>query len=260
MAYQLSPYARSYRLASGQRSGRAASPTLSNIYEYRNVTRHTSRRNSCGTAPSSPVSLMSIGRSLQEYRSEHNGSMTSFRPLPSPGPGLNRYQPPRHACFPMNMTPSSYMRQRQRLGSSTSLESGPASPTDSIVPFYYDYSESFHGVDAFGRSPAEHPSIPEVSIAQEAGTPHHDPQNAQARSPFGTMPGSIFSPAELPTKHNRRASEQSIRSGHGRRASDKSSLSVRLSGQVIEEHPVHEQEQCVESDTRETQVCCPCPW
>jgi len=186
--------------------------------------------------------------------------MPTFKPLPFPNYSLNWCPPPRHASFSTNMTPASVMRPPRRLGSSTSLESGPASPTDSIVPFYYDYSESFHGADALGRLPVEHPPIPEVSVAQEEGTLHHDPQSPHAKGQLGAMPGPNFSPAELPTKHNRRASELSVRSRHSRGTSDKSTFSVRFSSQTIEEHPVFEQEHYVESDARETQVCRPWSW
>lgn len=256
MASLPSPYARSHHSASGPRAGRAASPALSNMYEYRIPARHMSRHNSFGTAPSSPGSMASARPSLHDYRTEHNGSVTSFRPLPSPGFGSNRYQPPRHASYSRNMTPISTVRQPQRFGSTASLDSGPASPTDSIVPFYYDYSESFHGADGLVRSPTEHPPIPEVTVDQEEDAGSHHPQSPQAQDPFHTMPGSNLSPAELPTKHNRRASEQSTRSRHSRKTSNKSDLSVRLSSQAIEEHPAHEHEQYADSDARETQVRC----
>ncbi|KAK5956734.1 hypothetical protein OHC33_002221 [Knufia fluminis] len=223
------------------------------MYEYRIPARHMSRHNSFGTAPSSPGSMASARPSLHDYRTEHNGSVTSFRPLPSPGFGSNRYQPPRHASYSRNMTPISTVRQPQRFGSTASLDSGPASPTDSIVPFYYDYSESFHGADGLVRSPTEHPPIPEVTVDQEEDAGSHHPQSPQAQDPFHTMPGSNLSPAELPTKHNRRASEQSTRSRHSRKTSNKSDLSVRLSSQAIEEHPAHEHEQYADSDARETQ-------
>lgn len=252
-----SPYARSYHSASGQRLGRAVSPTLSVMYDYRNPPRHMSRHNSFSTVPSSPGSMLSTGKPMHDYRSEHNRSVTSFRPLPSPGigPSSNRYRPPRHASFSRNPTPASAIRPSRRFGSMASLESRPGSPTDSIVPFYYDYSESFHGVDTLDRSPAEHPPIPEATVAQEEGYTQHDLQSPTARSPFGTISGSRFSPAELPTKHNRRPSEQSVRSQHSRRTSDRSVVAVRLSSQAIEVHPPHEHDQHIHSDVRETQVC-----
>lgn len=251
-----SSYARSYHSSSGHRLGRAVSPALSNMYEYRNPAGHMSRHHSFGTAPSSPGSITSFGRSLRNYRSEHNGSIASLRPLPSPGIASNRYQPPRRT-FSRNLTPSSAMRPPQRFCGRASLDSEPASSTGSIVPFYYDYSESFHGADGLIRWPADHPTIPEVGVEQEEDFKQHKPRVAEARDPLGTMPGSRFSPAELPTKHNRRSSEQSVRSRHSRRTSDKSNLSARLFSHAIKEHPTHEQEdeQHVESGATETQVC-----
>lgn len=249
-----SPYPRSYHSASGPGSGRAASPALSNMYEYRLPARHMSRHSSFGTAPSSPGSTASVRPSLHDYRNEHNGSVTSFRRLPSPCLGPNRYQPPRHASFSRNLTPISAMRQPQHFGSTASLDSGAASPTDSVVPFYYDYSESFHGADGLIRSPADHPPIPEVSVDQEEDSEQNYSQYPQTRDPFSIMPSSRYSPAELPTKHNRRASEQSMRSRHSRKTSDKSNLSAHLSSQAIHEHLAHEHEPHIESNARATQV------
>lgn len=254
-----SSYARSYHSASGQRLGRAVSPALSNTYEYRNPARHIVRHHSFGTAPSSPGSITSFGRSLRNYHSEHNGSVASFRPLPSPGISAIRYQPSRHN-YPRNPTPSSAMRPPQRFGSRASLDSRPASSTGSIVPFYYDYSESFYGADGLIHLSAHHPTIPEVAVDQEQDDKQHGPRDAEAQDPFSTKLASSSSRTELPTKHNRRASEQSTRSRHSRRTSEKSNLSVRLFSQTIEEHPAHRQEdeQHGELDARETQVCGRC--
>jgi len=251
-----SSYARSYHSASGQRLGRAVSPALSNMYEYRNPAGHMSRNHSFGTAPSSPGSITSFGPSLHNYRSEHNGSVASLRPLPSPGIASNRYQTSRRALS-RHLTASSAMRPPQRFCSRASLDSEPASSTGSIVPFYYDYSESFHGADGLIRWPADHPTIPEVGVDQEEDFKQHKPRIAESQDPFGTMPGSRFSPAELPTRHNRRSSEQSVRSRHSRRTSDKSNLSARLFSHAIKEHPTYEQEdeQHVVSGATETQVC-----
>jgi len=254
-----SSYARSYHSASGQRLGRAVSPALSNTYEYRNPARHIARHHSFGTAPSSPGSIISFGPSLRNYRSEHNGSFASFRPLPSPGISTIRYQRSRYNYL-RNPTPSSATRPPQRFGSRASLDSPSASSTGSIVPFYYDYSESFHGADGLVRLSAHHPTIPEVAVDQEQDDRQHEPRDAEAQDPFSTKLASSFSQTELPTRHNRRASEQSTQFRHSRRTSDKSNLSVRLFSQTIEEHSAHRQEdeQHVELGARETQVCGRC--
>ncbi|KAJ9657703.1 hypothetical protein H2198_004118 [Neophaeococcomyces mojaviensis] len=215
----------SYRTRRTYHLGRAPSPAISNVYEYHNSWRpEPKQRGSVGTAASSPTSLVSAGRSIQDHRSEYNASVRSFRPLPSPAVGVRSHKQRGYQMFARSITPASSLPLNARFASTTSLTSGPASPTDSIVPFYYDYSESFHGADVLAQSDQDHPTIPE---GQEEA---HQTQCASlvpvAQSPFGTMPGSGFSPVELPTKHNRRVSEASSGSRHSRNASERSNKST----------------------------------
>jgi hypothetical protein len=74
------------------------------------------------------------------------------------------------------------------------------------MPAYYDYSESFYGQEEHLplAGPAERP-IPMLNqvIHEDVPTPFH----REAQTPFGIRDGSRFQPVELPTKHNRKASE-----------------------------------------------------
>lgn len=226
-----SPYFQPYR---------TASPAISNVYEYRHA--HRSRNGSFRSDPASPGSIYTNVRSLHDYRLEHNASVASFRPLPSPLIGSNRSLPPRRMSISRTMTPVSVTRQYNQSQNTSASE--PASPTESIVPFYYDYSESFHGRDALSS-----PEIPAMSNSSACREGVDDACiEADALLPLVGQQGTLLSPVELPIKHNRRPSEQSSR--HSRKASSKSSRSIHvLSHQTIDEEvlPEHELEVCRKS-------------
>ncbi|EXJ90901.1 hypothetical protein A1O1_04007 [Capronia coronata CBS 617.96] len=93
--------------------------------------------------------------------------------------------------------------------SASSFRGLPKSPTESTTPHYYDYSELFWDEESLqhpvGPPPAELP----VNQDQPTSGNQPSPDRRHAQSPFGIMQGSRFQPAELPTTHNRRSSEQS---------------------------------------------------
>lgn len=225
--HRVSPYLDGDSAIFSQHFPRSVSPAMSNVYEYHNQARHDiPRKGSLGTGRSSPRSMASTRRGLQDYRVDYNASARSFRTMPSPAINSQAYYPTRHPSLSRLGTPALNMNRHRRFGSTTSLNSGPTSPTDSIVPFYYDYSESFHGGETLLLpSCSEHPSIPEVGSEHEDGKEHNSLDIADAQTPFGILHGSIFSPVELPTRHNRRPSEQSFRSRHSRKTSSRSARS-----------------------------------
>lgn len=213
--------------ASAQGLPRSISSARSNVYEYRNQARdHVPRQTSFGTISSSPRSMSSIGRGLHSQRLEFNASARSLRPLPSPAISSRWYHPTRRSSFSRTTTPASGLPRRRRFDSATSLHSGPTSPTDSVGPFYYDYSESFHGGETLLLPPqSEHPSILEAGSEDEGSGHPGSLEILDAQTSFGAVPGSAFSPVELPTRHNRRPSEQSLLSKHSRKASSRSARS-----------------------------------
>ena len=219
----LSP--RSFRMTRAHRSGRVPSPATINMYVYRHHSRqsHLGNRSSSGTAASSPISRMSAVRRIQDYRNQYNASAWSLRPPASPAAGFRSYQRRGYLPYARSTTSAAGLPAVGRVYSTNSLFSGPTSPTDSIVPLYYDYSESFHG-----RAP-----LLQFVDGQEQmqGARPGSPLPA-AQSPFGTLPGSRFLPIELPTQHNRRASEVSSRSRHSRNVSERTN---RTSPAVIAE-------------------------
>ena len=219
----LSPYGRPYL-------ARGASPALSNVYDYRYRT--AARHSSLRTDLSSSGSLFSMGP--EDYRVEHSASAVSFRPLPSPAAHSRRYRRADQNSLARTLTPASIVGTEHPLGSGASFASEPVSPTDSVVPFYYDYSESFHGREALlspsiGHTPINGKDNPDAENQCSAYRSILPSQN-----PFDVVFGSTISPAELPTRHNRRASEQSLR--HSRKLSSRSSKSTHVpSHQAIEE-------------------------
>lgn len=216
-----SPYFQPYR---------TASPAISNVYEYRYPQR--SRNGSFRSDPASPASAYTNGRSLQEYRIENNVSAASFRPLSSPLVASNRAPIPRRISLSRAMTPVSVAKQFDSGHAASPSE--PASPTESIVPFYYDYSESFHGRN--GLSP---PEVVGESVSDASNQEEDVSALVSARTLLVNHQGCLLSPTELPTKHNRRPSEQS--SKHSRKASSKSSRSIHVpSHQTIDEEEFQE--------------------
>ena len=100
--------------------------------------------------------------------------------------------------------------------SAASVTALPRSPTDSAGPHYYDYSESFLEEECFQPGCQDESDIQLSHMMDHAvHESQTDIERRQAQSPFGTLPGSTFKPAELPTNHNRRASEQSKHSFSG---------------------------------------------
>ena len=197
------------------------SPAVSNVYEYRYPS--DSRQNSLRSEYSAQRShLPSADRTLDHSLGSHP-SRSSFRNMASPVYAGLHSQFARHPSFAPATTP---VPQNGRLVSHENVISPsatPASPAESIVPFYYDYSESFHGQEALllNERPDLHDGEPDG-----IGTSVSDIQRISAISASITSStGSHTKPVELPTRHNRRPSELSIR--HRRKASSKSNRVVQ---------------------------------
>lgn len=167
------------------------------------------------TAASSPVSVHRRTRGFTGYYSDMNNSVSSFVRLPSPAVH-SAYMGPRRSPFPPRTdTPVSFTFNNPRRMPSGSLHTARGmhrSPTGSTTPLYYDYTESFAEEDCF--DPNADAVMPSTTMNMNETILETRPPSVvrQAQSPFGTMPGSVFRPAELPTHHNRRASERCLRS------------------------------------------------
>jgi hypothetical protein len=180
-------------------SYRATSPAYSDaLPQNYNFQLDYHRSESVGTPGSSPVSAFPRFAGVPGYFPPVNSSMASFVRFPSPAVQPRHYRP-RRSPFPSrtNTPASGSIREMQR------------SPTGSTIPQYYDYTEAFAEEGCFssdiGASANSLPFNMDQTILENEPPSH--PRRAQ--TPFGTMPGSAFYPAELPTKHNRTTSEQS---------------------------------------------------
>ncbi|KAK4935576.1 hypothetical protein LTR10_023401 [Elasticomyces elasticus] len=144
------------------------------------------------------------------YRPELNNSYSSFGRLPSPAvssmnvPSIANGHP-----LQRTITPMSLQSLRRYNNSAASLAGLPKSPTESSAPRYYDYSESFIEEDCFSPLADDQEANMPFTMNQKIMGDQLRPDRHQATSPFGTMPGSAYRPSELPTMHNRRASEVS---------------------------------------------------
>ena len=200
--------------ASGRRHGpRNSSPALSEAHSYKHGSRYGYPRvGSALTVASSPASIYPGQPGLRGYRPDTNNSISSFVQLPSPV--ISSMNVAAINGYPTNrtMTPLSNSLHNARAAwnsSAASLRGLPQSPTGSSGPHYYDYSESFLEEDCFsppGEGPQQNATFTMVQAVLGDEPP---PERRQAQSPFGTLPGSTFKPSELPTQHNRRASEHS---------------------------------------------------
>lgn len=193
---------------------RASSPAYSEMIQpYRYGQRPGYyRAGSVGTVASSPVSMFPLRPGLPGYRPELNNSYSSFVRMPSPAvSSLHQVAATGYTAY-RTTTPMSNSLHNHRApwnSSVYSLRGLPKSPTESTAPHYYDYSESFWEEDSIHQ--AVDPAATDVPFEQaQPGLDNQPvPDRRQAQSPFGIMQGSSFQPAELPTTHNRRSSEQS---------------------------------------------------
>ena len=174
------------------------------------------RAPSTGTIGSSPASLRPRPYGTPRYRPDVNGSYTSLVRLPSPAVSFNRNSPHPRPVPIGTRTPRSMMFHHQHSMTSNHSTGGiPKSPTSSTVPPYYDYSESFVEEDCFSPDAAPEVTKPPLNMDQTILNTVPTPPPRDAQTPFGTMAGSTFHPIELPTRHSRRMSDQSVPSFTG---------------------------------------------
>jgi hypothetical protein len=186
---------------------RASSPSIADDGSINTPYPDFMRAPSVGTVASSPRSVYQRQGPYPSYRPDLSGSSTSLQRIPSPAYPYPYAQPYPSRVFSVNQTPvSSYRATAPFSVSATFLAGIPQSPSGSTTPAYYDYSESFEGHGYPGRdaetATASAPTFNQV-ILEDVPTPFH----RQAQTPFGIRDGSKFQPVELPTKHNRRLSE-----------------------------------------------------
>ena len=189
----------------GRSYHRTSSPALSEATSFqRPYWSRFNRDASFVTAASSPVSLIHAPGGAAGYLPDLNRSIASFVRLPSPAIPNGWHGMPSRSNTPMSMS-----RFHPREGSSGSMRSTPGlprSPTGSSAPHYYDYTEPFIEEDRFSPALESMGTLP-LNMDQtilENGPP---PIFRQAQSPFGTRPGSIFQPSELPTTDDDENSE-----------------------------------------------------
>jgi hypothetical protein len=214
---------------------RASSPAVSEAWNFRRgVRRAHPRAGSVDTAASSPAMTHRLRTGLPGYCPEFNGSFSSSVRLPSPA--VSFVNGPAVTAHPVQrtMTPMSASLQNLRPTwnySAASFRGIPRSPTESTAPHYYDYSESFPEEDCF--SPPGESSAANLPFNLDQTIPEDQvvPERRHAQSPFGTMPGSTFSPLELPTSHNRRESDHSKHSYTGVIQPRRSSLAATTAHQ-----------------------------
>ncbi len=204
---------------------RTSSPALSESQSYRHAMRPGYPRVTSAFTVNSSPSMLSTRPRMPGYRPENN-SCSSFARFPSPA--VSSMTVPNAYPSHITNTPMSISLQNVRgtwNNSQNSLRGLPKSPTESTGPHYYDYSESFlDEEDCFSPVAEETVANPPFTMDQTILEDQLGPDRRHAQSPFGTMQGSVFRPAELPTKHNRRASEQSKYSYAGVIPPRKSSL------------------------------------
>jgi hypothetical protein len=162
------------------------------------------RAPSVGTVASSPRSIYPRRGPFQGYRPDLNGSNASLDRMPHPA-----YASPSRKPYPG--TPASSLRATGPLsGSATSLAGILQSPSGSNTPAYYDYSESFTEEQGLEQTEGGNANVSQPTMAQIIHEDVPMSYHRHAQTPFGIKDGSRFHPIELPTRHNRRPSEQSL--------------------------------------------------
>lgn len=234
------------------RSARIPSPAVSNYYEYHLHPKSiSSRHGSHRTSLTSPSPLLLTRQSHRGYCSERNISTVSLRSLPSPTVAAWHHQQPRQSIL-RSSTPVSVGNRDGRLESAISFGSNATSPTGSVVPFYYDYSESFHGRQALLPSKGNSASG-ETELCQDGVHSLHNKTAQAAQIAFDPITDSKLALLELSTKHNRNLSEHSAR--HSRKTSGRSTKSsLALSHEPIQEGIQPEQNYFCESYEQKAQV------
>ena len=187
---------------------RAVSPAYSEAQAY-NPRYPFNRTPSLASSPSSSFYWQSTHRG-SGYNTDCNHSTPSFA-SPSPGfspgyPSVRSSPYPSRTVTPVSLRlPSPPTVPMQGYDTAFRMQ---RSPSTSSTPVYYDYSETF-GEDGhfFSRQDLSLVSLPfnlEETI-HEHGPP---PVIRQAQTPFGTVPGSMFVPSELPTEVDWRDNER----------------------------------------------------
>ncbi|KAK5050086.1 hypothetical protein LTR84_004206 [Exophiala bonariae] len=191
---------------------RGSSPALSEAQYGYGLRYGYPRVGSALTVASSPATMYPGQSGLRGYHPDVNNSISSFSRLPSPA--VSSMNVASMNGYPMNRTTTPLSNSLQNArgvwnNSATSMRILPQSPTGSIGPHYYDYTESFLEEDCFSPMGEEPNSNPPFNMDEAILGDEPVPERRQAQSPFGTLPGSTFKPSELPTSHNRWVSELS---------------------------------------------------
>ena len=169
------------------------------------------RAPSTGTVASSPAQTFRHGPYMRDVNGSY-GSLNRYPPAP--------YNSGRSAGMPSFAPPSRYQTPdyvpRNGLtpipGSMAPSAGIPQSPTGSTAPPYYDYTESFTEETRLSPDGTDGNQRPPLNMDQTIWEDMPMVPRRDAQTPFGMREGSKFYPSELPTKHNRRPSEQSRKS------------------------------------------------
>lgn len=167
-----------------------------------------------GSAASSPASMYPRVRGHPRSYTEGDYSSMPLARWPSPGLHGSALYPRMMPHIARRGTPNMNIGHGTRGGSISSIATGsemPQSPTGSTAPRYYDYSEPFIEEESSLPSKSRR-AFPQHALEHQIPEQQTPENTRHAQTPFGTRPGSSFHPIELPTKHNRRPSEQSVTS------------------------------------------------
>lgn len=190
---------------------RAASPAFTDDRVQHAPHQRFIRAPSVGTVASAASSAYPRRDPYGGLHQDLNSSYISLRRFPSPAyPYVQARSYSGRAAPAAGHTPvGSFRAATPFAGSATSLTGIPQSPSGSTTPAYYDYSESFTEEDPlplleYEVAEESTPTLNQI-ILENVPTPFH----RHAQTPFGVREGSRFHPIELPTRHNRRPSENS---------------------------------------------------
>lgn len=188
---------------------RAPSPAFSDLPGYGPRFRPPySRVESVASSPSSVYPSQPRNR---VHNPDMNNSYTSFARLPSPAIPLNYAGTARARPPSRTNTPGSFRdgHGASNVSLASSMRGLSKSPTGLSAPAYYDYSESF--IEEYGPSLEGDLLLASLPFGIDQTIHEHGPpaSHRRAQTPFGTRPGSICNPTELPTAHNRTLSEVS---------------------------------------------------
>ena len=161
----------------------------------------------------------------QFHRTDKNRSVSSLQRFPSPSISNGHYPSSKSPYPSTSATPVSYRIPSPALPIQNwnGIHGLQRSDTSSTTPIFFDYSESY-------TPDTEQNPRPDTSKASLSFTPkpyiaeyETTPRIRNAQTPFGILPGSIFSPSELPAVSHSNSGQLSHRRAMSQASSHRSS-------------------------------------